>query len=198
MAGGADAVRKQIASRLRESAGVKEEIARKSVGEIKAIAELIIGAYRNGGKVVLFGNGGSAADAQHIAAELVGKFLLKRQAFPAIALTTNTSILTSIANDDSYDEVFSRQVAALVTERDVVIGISTSGDSVNVVKAVEMAKQRGAKTVGLTGGKGGKLAEVADLVLTVPSRSTPRIQEAHITVGHIICEIVEKVLAEST
>jgi len=198
MAGGADAGRKQIASRLRESAGVKEEIARKSVGEIKAIAELIIGAYRNGGKVVLFGNGGSAADAQHIAAELVGKFLLKRQAFPAIALTTNTSILTSIANDDSYDEVFSRQVAALVTERDVVIGISTSGDSVNVVKAVEMAKQRGAKTVGLTGGKGGKLAEVADLVLTVPSRSTPRIQEAHITVGHIICEIVEKVLAEST
>jgi len=198
MVGGPDAVRKQIASRLRESAGVKEEIARKSAGEIKAIAELIIGAYRNGGKVVLFGNGGSAADAQHIAAELVGKFLLKRQAFPAIALTTNSSILTSIANDDSYDEVFSRQVAALVTERDVVIGISTSGDSVNVVKAVEMAKQRGTKTVGLTGGKGGKLAEVADLVLTVPSRSTPRIQEAHITVGHIICEIVEKVLAEST
>ena len=198
MVGGPDAVRKQIASRLRESAGVKEEIARKSAGEIKAIAELIIGAYRNGGKVVLFGNGGSAADAQHIAAELVGKFLLKRQAFPAIALTTNSSILTSIANDDSYDEVFSRQVAALVTERDVVIGISTSGDSVNVVKAVEMAKQRGTKTVGLTGGKGGKLAEVADLVLTVPSRSTPRIQEAHITVGHIICEIVEKVRAEST
>jgi len=197
MVGGPDAVRKQIASRLRESAGVKEEIARKSAGEIKAIAELIIGAYRNGGKVVLFGNGGSAADAQHIAAELVGKFLLKRQAFPAIALTTNSSILTSIANDDSYDEVFSRQVAALVTERDVVIGISTSGDSVNVVKAVEMAKQRGVKTVGLTGGKGGKLAEVADLVLTVPSRSTPRIQEAHITVGHIICEIVEKALAES-
>ena len=197
MTSGLDTVSQQIAKRLNESARIKEEIARKSAGKIQAIAEIIIGAYRNGGKVVLFGNGGSAADAQHIAAELVGKFLLKRQAFPAIALTSNTSIVTAVANDYSYNEVFSRQVEALVTDKDVVIGVSTSGDSPNVVDAIKLAKGKGAKTVGLTGGDGGKLAEVADLALTVPSDSTPRIQEAHITVGHIICEIVEKELAES-
>ena len=196
MPNGSDTVSQQIAKRLNESARLKEEIARKSAGEIQAIAELIIDAYRKGGKVVLFGNGGSAADAQHIAAELVGKFLLERQAFPALALTANTSIVTAVANDYSYDEVFSRQVAALVTGKDVVIGISTSGNSKNVVDAIALAKKKGAKTIGLTGGDGGKLAEVAELTLIVPSDSTPRIQEAHITIGHIICEIVEKELAE--
>jgi len=196
MPNGSDKMSQQIAKRLNESARLKEEIARKSAGKIQAIAELIIGAYRNGGKVVLFGNGGSAADAQHIAAELVGKFLLERKAFPAIALTTNSSILTAIANDYSYDEVFSRQVEALVTDKYVVIGISTSGNSQNVVDAIALAKKKGAKTVGLTGDDGGKLAKIAGLTLIVPSDSTPRIQEAHITIGHIICEIVEGELAE--
>jgi len=197
MPSGPDRVSQQIAKRLNESARLKEEIARKSAGEIQAIAELIIGAYRNGGKVVLFGNGGSAADAQHIAAELVGKFLLKRQAFPAVALTTNTSIMTAIANDCGYDEVFSRQVEALVTGKDVVIGISASGNSQNVINAIALAMKKGAKTVGLTGGDGGELAKIAELTLIVPSDSAPRIQEAHITIGHIICELVEKELAKS-
>jgi len=191
-----DNIHRRIEDRLKESAKVKEKIAQNNIAEIKSIADIIIDACRNGGKVVLFGNGGSAADAQHIAAELVGKFALKRQAFPAMTLNTNTSILTAVGNDYGYDLVFTRQVEALVTDKDVVIGISTSGNSKNVVDAIELAKRKGAKTVGLTGGDGGKLAEIAELTLIVPSDSTPRIQEAHITIGHIICEIVEKELAE--
>jgi len=193
-----DSISCQIAVKLRESAELKEAIARSQVEAIRSIAELVINAYRNGGKVVLFGNGGSAADAQHIAAELVGQFLIKRQSFPAIALNTNTSILTAIANDYGYDLIFTRQVEAMVDSGDVVIGISTSGNSPNVVNAIELAKTKGARTVGLTGGSGGKLAEAAELTLIVPSDSTPRIQEAHITIGHIICEIVEEELAEVT
>ncbi len=145
----------------------------------------------------MFGNGGSAADAQHIAGELVGKLLLERQALPAIALSTNTSILTALANDYGYETVFSRQVEALVDENDVVIGISTSGNSPSVTEAIKAAIAKGAKTAGLTGGSGGTLAEVADLVIIVPSEVTPRIQEAHITIGHIICEMVEKELAST-
>ena len=185
----------EIAKRLEESAQVKKAMAKSKVGEIERMVEFIIAAYKMGGKVVLFGNGGSAADAQHIAGELVGQFKLKRQAFPAIALTANTSILTAVANDYGYETVFSRQVQALVDEKDVAIGISTSGNSPNVVEAIEMAKVKGAKTIGLTGGNGGKLAEVADLALIVPSDSTPRIQEAHITIGHVVCELVEKELS---
>jgi len=188
-------MRREIAKRLQESAQIKEAIAESKVNEIERIINLIITAYRAGGKVVLFGNGGSAADAQHIAGELVGKFKLERQALPAIALTTNTSILTAVANDYGYETVFSRQVEALVNEKDIAIGISTSGDSSNVIEAIKTAKKKGAKTIGLTGGSGGKLAEVADLALIVPSDSTPRIQEAHITIGHIVCELVEKELA---
>jgi len=188
-------MRREIASRLEESAQIKRAIAKSKISEIERIVEFIIIAYKTGGKVVLFGNGGSAADAQHLAGELVGQFALKRQAFPAIALTTNTSILTAVANDYGYDAVFSRQVEALVNEKDVVIGISTGGNSPNVIEAIEIAKMKGAKTIGLTGGNGGKLAEVADLVLIVPSDITPRIQEVHITIGHIVCELVEKELA---
>ena len=191
----ADSTRREIAQRLEESARIKKAIAKSKIDEIERMVEFIIMAYKTGGKVVLFGNGGSAADAQHIAGELVGQFALKRRAFPAIALTTNTCVLTGVANDYGYDAVFSRQVEALVNEKDVVVGITTSGNSPNVVQAIEMAKMKGAKTIGLTGGKGGKLAEVADLVLIVPSDITPRIQEAHITIGHIICELVEKQLA---
>jgi D-sedoheptulose 7-phosphate isomerase len=190
-----DAMRREIAGRLEESAQVKKAIAESNIDEIEHIVNFVLTAYKAGGKVVLFGNGGSAADAQHIACELVGRFMLKRQAFPAIALTTDTSTLTAVANDCGYETVFSRQVEALVNEKDVVIGISTSGDSPNVLEAIKLAKTKGAKTIGLTGGNGGKLAAVADLVLTVPSDSTPRIQEAHITIGHIVCELVERELS---
>ena len=190
----ADSTGREIAKRLEESAQVKLAIAKSQVGEIESIARLIIAAYKRGGKVVLFGNGGSAADAQHIACELVGRFKLDRQALAAIALTTDTSILTAVANDCGYEMVFSRQVEALVDKKDVVIGISTSGDSPNVIEAIKVAKTKGAKTIGLTGGNGGRLAQVVDLALIVPSDSTPRIQEAHITIGHIVCELVEKEL----
>lgn len=187
-----------IAQTLKESASILKAIAESGAGEIELAAQLIINAYKNGGKVVLLGNGGSAADAQHLAGELVGKFMLKRQAFPAIALTTNSSILTAVANDWSYDTVFSRQVEALVTEKDIIIGISTSGNSPNVIEAVKQGKKKGARTIALTGADGGKLADAADLVLSVPSDITPRIQEAHITIGHIICELVERELADTT
>jgi len=188
----------EITERLEESAQVKKAMAESMVNEIGQMVDLIIAAYEAGGKVVLFGNGGSAADAQHIAGELVGQFKLKRQAFPAIALTTNTSILTAVANDYGYDVVFSRQIEALVNEKDVVIAISTSGNSPNVIDAIRTAKKKGAKTIGLTGGDGGKLAKVADLVLIVPSDNPTRMQEAHITIGHIVCELVEKKTAKNT
>ncbi len=186
---------REIAKILEESAQIKIAITKSKIGEIYSMVRLIVDTYKIGGKVVLFGNGGSAADAQHLACELVGRFMLKRQAFPAIALTTNTSTLTAVANDCGYEMVFSRQVEALVNEKDVVIGISTSGESLNVIEAIKLAKMKGAKTIGLTGSNGGKLAGVADLVLTVPSDSTPRIQEAHITIGHIVCELVERELS---
>ena len=185
----------KIVRRLEESILIKQAVAKSKIRDIEDMAKVIIAAYKNGGKVVLFGNGGSAADAQHIACELVGRFALKRRAFPAIALTTDTSILTAVANDYGYNAVFSRQVEALVGEKDVVIGISTSGDSPNVVEAIEMAKTKGARTIALTGGSGGRLAKVVDIALVVPSDNTPRIQEVHITIGHIVCEIVEKELS---
>ncbi|MFC1903354.1 D-sedoheptulose 7-phosphate isomerase [Chloroflexota bacterium] len=190
----ANSTHDEIAKRLEENARIEKIIATSKVSEIESIVKLILAAHKAGGKVVLFGNGGSAADAQHLACELVGRVTHNRQALPAIALTTNTSTLTAVANDYGYETVFSRQVEALVDERDVVIGLSTSGNSPNVVQALKAAKKKGAKTVGLTGGDGGKLTEVADLVLTVPSNSIPRIQEAHITIGHIVCELVEKEL----
>jgi D-sedoheptulose 7-phosphate isomerase len=186
---------REIAEILEASARIKREIAKTKISEIEQIVSLIIASYRAGGKVILLGNGGSAADAQHIAAELVGRFKLERQALPAIALSTNTSTITALANDYGYETVFSHQVEAFASEKDVVIGISTSGESPNVIEALKMARRKGAKTVGLTGGNGGKLAEVVDLALTVPSDSTPRIQEAHITIGHIVCELVERELA---
>ena len=190
----AGSMHKEIADRLEEGARVKQDMAKSRIGEIEGMVKLIVSAYRAGGKVVLFGNGGSAADAQHIAGELVGRFKLERPALPAVALTTNTSVLTAVANDYGYETTFSRQVEALVGEKDVVVGLSTSGNSPNVVEAIKAAKIKGAKTIGLTGSNGGQLAEEADLVIRVPSISTPRIQEAHITIGHIVCELVEREL----
>jgi D-sedoheptulose 7-phosphate isomerase len=161
---------------------------------IEQISKRIVDCYEAGKKVVLMGNGGSAADAQHIACELVSKFQMERKALPAIALNVNASILTAVGNDYDFNHIFARQVEAWVSEGDVVIGFSTSGNSTNVFVAIERAKEAGALTVAFTGENGGKLAPVADLVFRAPSNSTPRIQEVHIMVGHIICGIVEKAL----
>jgi D-sedoheptulose 7-phosphate isomerase len=158
------------------------------------VAEQLIEAYKAGKKMLVFGNGGSAADAQHIAAELLGKYYLHRQALPAAALTVNTSSLTAIANDYAFEQVFSRQIEALGNSGDVAVGISTSGNSPNVVEGLCAAKRRGMTTVGLTGEDGGRLKAVADYCICVPSRDTPRIQEAHILIGHILCEFVEQAL----
>ena len=185
-----------IKSRLQESARMKEEILDniETVKIIAKIAEVIIEAYRKGKKVILFGNGGSAADAQHIAAELVGKYYLERAPLPAIALTVNTSSLTAIGNDYSFAQVFAKQLEALGEAGDVAIGISTSGNSENVLEALKVAKKKGLITIGFTGKKGGKLKDIVDYCLHIPGNDTPRIQEGHITVGHIICEIVEREL----
>ena len=145
----------------------------------------------NGGKILIMGNGGSAADSQHIAAEIVGRFKKERKGMPAIALTTDTSILTSVGNDYGYDYIFARQIEALCRPEDLVIGITTSGNSANVVSAMQAAKDIGAVTIGLTGGSGGKLTAICDDNLIMPSSVTARIQEAHIFVGHCLCEILE-------
>ena len=150
-----------------------------------------IAALKSGGKILLMGNGGSAADAQHIAAELVGRYLCERQGLPAIALTTDTSILTAVANDYGYGAVFLRQVEALANAQDVVVGYSTSGNSENVCLAMQLAKQKGCYTVALTGQSGGKLKALADTCLCIPSLSTPRIQEAHAFIGHMLCALVD-------
>lgn len=181
-----------VINQIEASISLKNHL-KAQVKNLLEISDCLIQALRSGNKVLLFGNGGSAADAQHIAAELVGKFYRNREPLPAIALTTNTSSLTAIANDYDYKEVFARQLKGLVKAGDVVIGISTSGNSPNVLLAMEEAKRHGAVTVALTG-KEGKLNNMADFVLAIPSRDTPRIQEAHITAGHIICYLVEEAL----
>lgn len=180
-----------VRERFAESIAVKEEASRSLAIEIaQAVAEIVC-CFRDGGKVLIAGNGGSAADAQHIAAEFVGRFKMERKALPAIALTTNTSILTAIGNDYEYDMVFSRQAEALVQPGDVFIGISTSGNAESVIRAVEAARAKGAFAIGMTGRDGGRLAQCVDIALKVPSDDTPRIQETHITIAHIICELVE-------
>lgn len=161
---------------------------------IRRMAEEWAGALGAGGKVLIFGNGGSAADSQHIAAELVGRFSKERRALPAIALTVNTSNLTAISNDYSYEDVFARQVEALGRPGDVAVGISTSGNSPNVVKALERAKAIGLSTEAWTGQRGGKCAQMAGIAFKAPSNDTPRIQELHITVGHVVCDLVEQAL----
>ncbi len=180
-----------VRKKLQESADIKLSL---DAGIIIDIANVIIKTYKKGGKVLLFGNGGSAADAQHIAAELVGKYKMIREPLPAIALSTNTSILTACANDYGYETVFAKQVQALAKEGDVVIGISTSGSSPNVLEGIKAAKEKGAFTIGFTGEGGRELGKNVDICLAVPSKDTPRIQEAHITAGHIVCYLVENEL----
>ncbi len=164
--------------------------------QINSSVNLIAGRMLLGGKLVLFGNGGSAADAQHAAAEFVGRFNVERRGFPAIALTVDTSILTSIANDYGFDKIFSRQVEALVSEKDIIIAISTSGNSVNVLNGIVEAKKRGAKVIGFTGKNGGKMAKLCDILLNVNSADTWHVQEAHIVILHTICKLTEGILHE--
>ena len=169
----------------------KDEIVLES---IENTAQMIISSIKNDGKVMVCGNGGSAADAQHFVAELIGRFYFDRQPLPAIALTTDSSIITCVANDYSFKDIFSRQVTALANENDVLIGISTSGNSGNVSNAVQSAKEVGCKSVLLTGNRGGSIDNMCDMVIAVPSSDTPRIQEMHLFVEHMICELVESAL----
>ncbi|MTV49691.1 SIS domain-containing protein [Heliobacillus mobilis] len=169
------------------------ESLRSQRDQIQLIAQTMVRVFQRGGVVYLCGNGGSASDAQHIAAELIGKLSMNRVPLPAIALTTNTSVITAVANDFSFEDVFVRQVQALVTERDMLVGISTSGESRNVIQALAEARRKGAATAAMTG-SGGEMGKHADIVLSIPSRLTPRIQEAHITAGHIICDLVEQIM----
>ena len=185
-------MRKIVIRELEESASIKRILAENLPDVIANAAKIVLNVYKAGGKVFLIGNGGSAADAQHIAAELIGRFKLERMGLPAIALTTNTSTLTALANDYGYDRVFSRQLEALANNKDVLIAITTGGTSPNILKAAEMAHSKGVTVIGLTGATGGKLKDMADLTIMVPSDNTARIQEAHITIGHIICHLVEK------
>lgn len=163
--------------------------------QIRQLAQTMVECLKNGRKILWMGNGGSAADAQHLAAELVGRFTRERPAMASIALTTDTSILTAVGNDYGYDTIFSRQVEGLCKPDDLVIGISTSGNSVNVLNGIEAAKRIGAHTAGMCGGNGGKLVEICDRCITVSAPSTARVQEAHILIGHILCELVEAAIA---
>ena len=184
-----------IATNLAHSIRAKESFVNESLPDILRLADWIQEVFENGGKLLLFGNGGSAADAQHLAAEFVNRFLINRRPLPALALTTDSSVLTSIGNDFGYDLVFVKQIEALGKPEDLAMGISTSGNSPNVVKAMQAAREIGMKTVALTGGTvrpGGDLAAVCDLVLNVPSDATPHIQETHLWLEHTLCEIVEK------
>jgi len=182
---------KIIQKRFKESAEVKARFLKENLAKLLEVIKLISHTFEAGSRVFFFGNGGSAADAQHIAAEFVNRYIMDRPPLPAIALTTDTSILTSIANDMAFSEIFSRQLKALGKEGDVAVGISTSGNSPNVIRAFEVAKEMGMKSVALTGNDGGVLTKIADLSLTVSSNSTPRVQETHILVGHLLCEMVE-------
>lgn len=187
-----------IENSLEDSISVKRQFILDNLRRIEEVAIIIAETFRNGGKLLLFGNGGSAADAQHIAAEFVNRFLIEREPLPAIALTTDTSVLTSIGNDYSFDDIFSKQVKAIGRRDDVVLGITTSGNSPNVVKALEAAKGIGIKTIVLTGRDGGKVANIADIPLTVSSTKVPRIQEAHGLCGHVLCELVDHILFQSS
>src|SRR5881296_3049576 len=183
---------------IRRSIETKERVADECLDDIVEMAHMIATALQKGRKVVFFGNGGSAADAQHIAAELVGKFKRMRPALRASALTTNTSILTAIGNDIGFDEIFSRQVQATLEPDDVAVCISTTGRSQNVIRGVQEARKIGAKTIALTGCGGGQLASLCDHEVVVPSDDVQRIQECHIMIGHIVCELIEDMIGETS
>lgn len=182
----------KIKAIIGDSIRVKEELLANEIESIEKAAVSIIKSLKSGGKLLVFGNGGSAADSQHIAAELVGRFKKERKAMAAIALTTNTSTLSAIANDYGYDTVFSRQVEALGKPGDIALAISTSGNSKNVIEAVKKAGSLGMVTIALTGASGGKLKDECEFVIRAHSEDTPRIQESHALIGHIICQLIEE------
>lgn len=185
-------MKEAIISILRESADLKLKFAKESFDSVIEAKELIEKCVKTGGKVLIFGNGGSAADAQHIASEFVNKYSADRKPLPVIALTADTSVITSVSNDRSFEEVFSRQIEALGNKNDLVWGLTTSGKSKNVIRALETAKSRGLKTLAFTGQTAKKIRSIADCVVSVPSKTTGRIQEVHITTAHIICELIER------
>ncbi|MEE8126416.1 MAG: D-sedoheptulose 7-phosphate isomerase [Nitrospirales bacterium] len=182
----------EVLQAFETSADVKNEFIRTHVERVVEVGQLLIRTFREGHKVLLFGNGGSATDASHIAAEFVGRYRRDRDPLPALALGCDMAAITSIANDYDFPEIFSRQVMAHGRKGDVVIAISTSGNSLNVIRGVEMAQKRGLLTIGWTGATGGKLGDLVDYVFRVPSEVTARIQECHITLGHVLCELIEE------
>ncbi len=180
-----------IVRTFKESSQLKDAFINDNLQKIVQVVEALTAALKRGNKILLFGNGGSAADSQHLAAEFVNRFMIERPPLAAMALSTDSSVITSIGNDYDFSEIFSKQIRALGQEGDVAWGISTSGSSVNVMRALEVAKKMGLITIGLTGRDGGTIARVVDYALNVASNSTPRVQEVHITVGHVICEMVD-------
>jgi len=188
-------MKQEIENIIKESIFVKQELLKNEdlINNISAVVKIMLDAFKRGNKVWFCGNGGSAADAQHIAAELSGRFYFDREPLPAEALHVNTSYLTAVANDYSYDEIYARYLRGAGKKGDVLVGISTSGNSKNILRAQKVAKEKGIKVIALTGETGGKMKDIADVLLNVPSTITPRIQEAHIMLGHIICEQVEKI-----
>jgi D-sedoheptulose 7-phosphate isomerase len=190
-------MKKKILGLFKESAAVKQQFAESHIETISEVSRIIAGAFNEGKKLILFGNGGSSTDASHIAAEFVNRFQMERPPLPAIALNTDMAVITAIGNDYGFSEVFSKQLKALANEGDVVIAISTSGASKNVLKALEVAKRKKLKTVAFTGAKGNKLSSKVDHAFVVPSEITARIQETHITLGHVLCQMIEEVLFEA-
>lgn len=187
-------MQQKIKEIIQSSIQVKEQLVQNEalIKTIETCVDILVTAFKNGNKVLFCGNGGSAADAQHLAAEFSGRFYTDREALPAEALHVNTSYLTAVANDYSYDVVYSRIIKGIGKKGDVLVGLSTSGNSINIVKAFETAKEKGMITIGLTGTTGGKMKDLSDYLLNVPSTDTPRIQESHILLGHIICQLVEE------
>lgn len=190
-------MKEKILKAFKESSSIKERFINENIDTVVEVSEIIADSFNRGGKIILFGNGGSATDASHIAAEFINRFRKDRPALPAIALNTDAAIMTSIANDHDFSQIFARQLKALAREEDVVIAISTSGNSSNVIKAVEAARKKKLKVIALTGAKGDRLASQSDHVLAVPSGKTPRIQETHIVLGHVLCQMVEELLFDA-
>lgn len=184
----------EISLQLAAHRDVIVRIEREMSPLIAEMATLLAETFNSGGKLLVMGNGGSAADAQHFVAEIVGRFKMERRGLPAIALSTDTSILTAIGNDYGFDRVFHRQIEALALPGDLVVGISTSGNSTNVLLALELAREKGCRTVGLLGKDGGSIRALCDLALIVPTNDTPRVQEGHITIIHIVCDLLEKAM----
>ena len=184
----------EITSQLAAHREVIASVERELSPLIAKLVSLLVETFNRGGKLLVMGNGGSAADAQHFVAEIVGRFKMERRGLPAIALSTDTSILTAIGNDYGFDKVFRRQVEALAVPGDLIVGISTSGNSPNVLQALELAREKGCCTVGLLGKDGGSIKDVCDLALIVPTGDTPRVQEGHITIIHIVCDLLEKTM----